>query len=192
MQRVSRLLAIIAAVAAPATLYGQKSSSAGGSPLTAGAFVLGTTFTPVSVGGAAGPTIGVAITTGSGSSATTIGLNGSMGWMLNSSLDLGADLNVASLSGGGTSLTAYQVGPYVRGWFGATESGAWNLGARVSIFNTSPGSNSTTIFGVFGGYSFFVNSGLAINLTLPVTIGTGGGSSTTTFGLGVGLTGFIH
>ena len=154
--------------------------------------MLGTTFTPVSVGGAAGPTIGVAITTGSGSSATTIGLNGSMGWMLNSSLDLGAELSVASLSGGGTSLTAYQVGPYVRGWFGATESGAWNLGARVSIFSASTGGNSTTFVGAFGGYSFFVNSGLAINLTLPVTIGTGGGSSTTTFGLGVGLTGFIH
>ena len=191
MLRFSRVLATIAAVAAPATLLAQSRSSDGASPLSAGTFVLGTTFTPVSVGGAAGPTLGVAITSGSGSSVTTIGLNGSMGWMLNSTIDLGADLNVASLSGAG-SVTAYQVGPYVRGWLGATESGAWNVGARVSIFNTSPGSNSTTFFGFFGGYSFFVNRGLAINLTVPITMSTGSGSNTTTFGFGVGLTGFIH
>lgn len=181
MRTITRA-AVAAAIALAAT------TAQAQSPIQQGTWTLGTTLMTFG----SGPQAGLQITSGGGQSVTSFGFTGMAGYLLNKNLELGGNVLLNSQSGGGNSATAFGIGPYVRYWLNPKAEGGFAFGGQVNFFSPGGGGQNLTNFGGFGQYSFFVNKGMSIDLVAPIQISTGGGSNTTSFGIGAGITGFFR
>ena len=176
------------AVAALA-LAGASATVAAQDQLAAGTWTIGTTLMTFG----AGPQAGLQVSSGGGASVTRFGANGAVGYLMSKQLELGGNVLFGTVSGGGgASFTTFGIGPYVRYWLKTSEKGGWNVGGQINIFSPGGGASNVTNFGAFGGYSFFVNNGISLDLVVPIQISSGGGTSVTTFGFGFGVTGFLR
>jgi opacity protein-like surface antigen len=110
---------------------------------------------------------------------TVFSANPNIGVFVSNKIALGAQFNLLT----GDSFSAWAIGPFIRGYFGGNDKGkifgqgGINIGGATDV-------DSEVGFGIGGGYAFFLNESVALELGANYTKA---GDSDGLFTMGVGF-----